>query len=70
MFKKIAILSFVLFSVVILSGCMSNQEKMDLDNRLEALEEKSNEAMRTANAAQVDASTALHISVENQEKLK
>jgi len=69
MFKKSMIFA-LLFAAAFLTGCMSNQEKADINNRLSALESKSNEAMRTANSAQVDASTALHIAVENQEKLK
>ena len=69
MFKKIAVV-ITLVSIPFLTGCMSNQEKMDLNNRLDALESKSNEALKTANTAQIDASTALNIAVENQEKLK
>ena len=69
MLKKIAVVT-TLISIAFLTGCMSNQEKMDLNNRLDALESKSNEALKTANTAQVDASTALHIAVDNQEKLK
>lgn len=69
MFKKIAAVT-ILLGVAFLTGCMSNQEKMDLNNRLDALETKTNEAMRTANTAQIDASTALNIAVENQEKIK
>jgi hypothetical protein len=67
--KKIAVVT-ILISIAFLTGCMSNQEKMELNNRLDALESKSNEAQKTAIAAQIDASTALHIAVENQEKLK
>jgi len=67
--KKIAVVT-ILISIAFLTGCMSNQEKMELNNRLDALESKSNEAQKTAITAQVDASTALHIAVENQEKLK
>ena len=69
MLKKIAVVT-ILISIAFLTGCMSNQEKMELNNRLDALESKSNEAQKTAIAAQIDASTALHIAVENQEKLK
>ena len=69
MLKKIAVVT-ILISIAFLTGCMSNQEKMELNNRLDALESKSNEAQKTAIAAQIDASTALHIAVENQAKLK
>ncbi len=64
------ILAGAVVSVALLSGCMSNQEKMDLETRISALEAKSNDAMRAANAAKIDASTALYIAEENQKKLK
>jgi len=69
MLRKIMIAASI-FSIAVLTGCMSNQEKMDLNARIDALESKSNEAMRTANSAEIDASTALHIAIENQQKLK
>lgn len=69
MYKKIVIV-VALAGFASLTGCMSNQEKMDLNARLDALESKTNDALRTANTAEVDATTALHIAAENQSKIK
>lgn len=57
-FLKVLLLTGVIF---ILGGCTCSKEMAAINTRLDALEEKSNEAMRNSASARVDASTALFI---------
>ncbi len=55
------------FAMVAGLGACATQ---DMEMKLHALEEKVNTALQTSAAAKVDATTALHMAVDLEEKIK
>lgn len=57
--------SFAVLGLVIgLAACASQEDQM----KLHSLEDKVNQALQNSAAAKVDATTALHIALQNEKK--
>ena len=66
MTRRIAGPIFAAVSLVALAGCVTDSDLKVLEDRITALEARTNDAMRTARTANVDARTALMLATQEK----
>ena len=64
MTRRIAGPVFAAISLVALAGCVTDSDMKVLEDRITALEAKTNDAMRTARSANIDARSALMLATQ------